>query len=82
MIPNDTSPEAERVQVELLRRATTAQRAGMALALSHQALALSQRAIRRANPDLPEREIERIFVTLHYGEDIYNKLVRPRLPDL
>ncbi len=76
---NDTSPEAERMQVELLRRATPAQRANMALGLSHQAIALSQRAIRRANPDVPEREIERIFVTLHYGEDIYNKLVKPRI---
>jgi hypothetical protein len=43
----DTDPEAEAVQMELLRRAGPARRAQMALELSEQVIGLARRAIRQ-----------------------------------
>lgn len=66
----DTSPEAEAVQIGLLRQASVAQRFRMARALSQTAAALSRRAIARANPSLDDREADLLFLRLHYGEGI------------
>ena len=66
----DTDPEAERVQVDLLRKAGRERRAEMALKLSAQVIALARRAIRRAAPGATEEEIGLRFVELHYGRDL------------
>src|SRR6266567_8476450 len=50
----DTNPEVERVQVELLRKAGMARRLQLGLELSGEALEMAQRGIRRANPDASE----------------------------
>jgi hypothetical protein len=54
----DTDPEAEAVQIELLRRAGPARRAQMALELSAQVIGLARRAIRRSHPKAPESEVD------------------------
>ncbi len=64
---SDTDPESERVQIELLRAASPSRRARLALGLSRTVIALSRRALRAAHPDLPEPEIEALWVELHYG---------------
>ena len=46
----DTNPEVERVQIELLRKAGMARRLQLGLELSGEALEMAQRGIRRANP--------------------------------
>lgn len=66
----DTDPEAERVQIDLLRRAGVARRAHMALALSAQIIGLARRAIREARPGLSETEVNLRFVELHYGREL------------
>ena len=63
----DTDPDADRVQIELLRRASVARRAQMALSLSAQVISLARAAIRRAMPDATEEEIGLRFVELNYG---------------
>lgn len=70
----DTAPAAERVQIELLRRATTAQRAALAISLSETAIALSRRAIRRAHPDWSEREVLLEWAALHYGRELSERV--------
>jgi hypothetical protein len=60
----DTDPEAERIQIELLRQAGSTRRAQMALALSGQVIGLARQALR--------------FVELHYGRDLADG-VRSRL---
>lgn len=70
----DTDPEAERVQIGLLRRAGVARRAHMALALSAQVIGLARRAIREAQPGLSEAELGLRFVELHYGRELASEL--------
>jgi hypothetical protein len=70
----DTHPEAERVQIELLRNLTIAQRFALAQALSRRTRQLAMRAIRRANPEASEEEVRLIFVEIHYGKDLADRL--------
>ncbi len=70
----DTSPEAEAVQISLIRQATTAKRFAVMCSLSRTAMMLSRRAIQRANPDLNETEVDLKFVAYHYGEDLANRV--------
>lgn len=70
----DTSPEAERVQLALLRQASTAKRFARARSLSQTTIDLSRRAIRRANPMLSEEEVLIRFVALHYGQDLADRV--------
>jgi hypothetical protein len=78
MLPRspDTDPEAERVQLELLRRAGPGRRAGMALALSAQVITLARRALRRLHPDLSAEEADLLFVELNYGRELAADLRR------
>ncbi len=71
---SDTSPEAQKVQIDLLRKAGSARRTMMAINLSHTAMELSKRAIRRANPELSEFEIKIRFLALCHGEELAKKV--------
>jgi hypothetical protein len=70
----DTAPEAEKVQIELIRQSSMAERISMVRSLSQTAIYLSRRAIQRANPSLSEREVNLLFVELHYGKDLAKRL--------
>ena len=70
----DTDPDAERVQIELLRQAGAARRAGMAVSLSAQVIGLARRAIRRSLPGATEEEVGLRFVELNYGEELASGL--------
>jgi hypothetical protein len=74
----DTDPDAERVQIELLRRAGPARRAQLALSLSAQVIELSRRALARAEPSASPVEIQLRFVELNYGRELADA-VRARL---
>ena len=63
----DTSPEIERVQIELLRKAGKARRLQLGLKLSGEAFVMAQRAIKRAHPELSELEAKLLFVEVTYG---------------
>jgi hypothetical protein len=66
----DTHPDAERVQIDLLRKMSGARK--IALFRSHNAmiLGLSRRGVARANPHLDEREANLLWVAYNYGKDI------------
>jgi len=66
----DTSPEAERVQIELLRQAGPARRFALARSLSQTTMQLARGAIRRRYPEASEEEVGLIFVALHYGPEL------------
>jgi hypothetical protein len=70
----DTSPEAERVQIGLLRRASEAQRVQLALALSDTMLQLAWRAIREAHPGASDEEVDLAFVEQCYGVEMAGRL--------
>jgi len=65
--PADTSIDAERVQVALLRAAPVARRLHLALALSATVIGAARRALVRAQPHASARELDLRFVELHYG---------------
>jgi hypothetical protein len=72
----DTSVEADRVQIELLRQATPARRFAMVRRLSRTAVVLARRAIRRANPEASEEEVGLLFIETHYGADLADRVRR------
>ena len=70
----DTHPRMEELQVSLIRSASTARRISSVRSLSESAIRLSRRAIKRANPDLSEKELNLKFVSYHYGENLADLL--------
>lgn len=66
----DTDADAERVQLDLLRAASPAQRAGLAIALTAAAIGASRRALERQAPAASEEEIGLRFVELNYGPEL------------
>lgn len=67
---SDTHPEAEKIQLDLLRNMTVAERLARAFALTNMAVGLSRRAIARANPHLAPPEVDLVWVELHYGSEL------------
>ena len=70
----DTSCQAEKVQIALIRKASVAQRISMVRSLSQTTMYLSRRAIQRVNPSLSEQEVSLVFVANHYGEKLAERL--------
>jgi hypothetical protein len=70
----DTHPDAERVQIELLRRATIAQRFHLVRSLTATTRRLAWQAIREANPGASDQEVDLLFVRVHYGPDLADRL--------
>ena len=66
----DTSSQAEKVQIELIRESSVSRRISKVRSLSQTARYLSRRAIQRTNPFLSEREVDLAFVANHYGENL------------
>ena len=67
---DDTSADAERIQVELFRAAPVARRLRIALNLSATVISAARRGLARANPDASQREQDLRFVEVHYGSDL------------
>lgn len=75
---NDTDPRADRVQLELLRKASVAARGRLCLSLSHTVIAASRRALREQMPNASERDVLLRWVSLTYGADLGER-VRKRI---
>ena len=71
---DDTTPEARRVQVELLRAAGPARRSQLALSLSQTTRELALAALRRLHPELSEVELRLRFAEVHYGRELADKV--------
>jgi hypothetical protein len=72
--PNDTHPDAARVQLELLRRAGVRGRLALAIGLSQAARDAARRAIAKRHPELSREERDIVFVELHYGRELGDRL--------
>ncbi len=70
----DTTPQAEKVQIELIRKSSVAKRVSKVRSLSQTTIYLSRRAIQRTNPFLSIREVDLSFVANHYGEKLAERL--------
>ncbi len=68
----DTSPEMERVQIELIRKASSAKLFGLVRSMSQTMMQASRENIRRLHPDANKEELTLIFVELYYGKELAN----------
>jgi len=73
-MPTDTHPEAEKVQIELIRKLSIAERFLKVRQLTARTVGLSKRAIARANPDFSPEEVKLKFIELHYGRDLAERV--------
>ncbi len=71
---SDTNPEAEKVLINLIQSKSIPERLSRLESLSSLTIRLSKRGIARANPGKSKLELDLIFIRLHYGETLYNKL--------
>jgi hypothetical protein len=72
----DTRPEVERLQLELLRKASPAARFARVRSLSLTAIQLAKRAIRRQGREMTQTEIDLQFVRLNYGDALADAVAR------
>jgi hypothetical protein len=72
----DTSPEAEAVQLECIRRMTPHERLERSLALSNQLKRMTFDAIWRRHPDFDESEVRLKFIELTYGKTLSDDVRR------
>ena len=70
----DTSPEMERVQIELIRKSTSAKRFAIMQAWSQLLMEANKQHIRKDFPGASEEEISLIFVARHYGQALADAL--------
>lgn len=70
ILSSDTSLEAERFQIELLRRAGPTRRFALARSLSQTVMQLARAGIQRGYPDADEQEVGLIFVASHYSPEL------------
>ena len=67
---SDTHPDAERIQIELLRKATPEQRLAKALSLTAMGVTLSRQTIAELHPQLSAEELDIKCIELYYGKEL------------
>lgn len=70
----DTHTESERVLISLLREKSTSNKFSQICSLSQSTIQLSKRAISRANKGINDQQVNLLFIDLHYGRDLANKV--------
>lgn len=78
--PNDTSPDAARLQAELYRRMTPDERLARAVALTAATTALALTGLRRRHPAADDRELLLRLAALRLGPALAAAAYGP-LPD-
>jgi hypothetical protein len=70
----DTHPEIERIQIELIRKASPAKLFGIVRSLSQSMIQASRRNIRELHPEVSEEELAFILVELYYGKELAQRM--------
>ena len=68
----DTSPEAEQVQADVLRRLGPNRRLEIAIAMSEEVRELAKQRLRRQHPELDEAGLQRALIEELYGIKLGN----------
>lgn len=71
---SDTSPEIERVQIELLRKASPAKRFAIMASWSHFITEVAKQGIRRDYPEADEQEVALILLGRLHGQGLADKV--------
>lgn len=72
----DTSVEAEKVQIDLLRNLTVAKRLAIVRKLTNSTRKMAKRAIKKCNPGKNQKELNLILVEICYGKELAQQLKR------
>jgi hypothetical protein len=70
----DTSPEAERVQIELIRKASPARLFEMVRSMSQTMIQASRQTLRQLHPDATQEDLNLLFIELYYGKDLAQRV--------
>lgn len=70
----DTNIKAEKILISLLKKESRTEKFSKVCSLSETAINLSKRAIKRANKDLNENQINLLFIEYNYGKDLAKKV--------
>lgn len=77
----DTSPEAERVLIELLRQAPAWRRLQLADHMGSTVRGLSLAGLRARHPKATEAELRRRFADIHLGPELAARVYGPKPSD-
>ncbi len=72
----DTNIKTEKILISLLQKQSLAKKFSCIRSLSEIAINLSKRAIKRANKNLNEEQINSLFIEYNYGKDLAEKVKR------
>lgn len=72
MRPLDTTIDAERMQIDVLRRMTPEQRLKSAIQLSHMSRSLLAEGVRKRHPDYDEQQVKVAVFRLLLPLDLFN----------
>jgi len=67
---SDTHPDAERVQIQQIRKMSPREKMAMILRFSREITRLSREGIARAHPDWDERQVRLMWMELAYGAEL------------
>ena len=70
----DTSPEAERIQIELIRKMSPAKKFNLVRSMTRTMIQASRENIRSLHPDLNEKDLNLLFIELYYGKDLATRV--------
>ena len=70
----DTHPQAEAVQIALIRKASHVDRLASVWSLTQTVAQLAFDGIRRSHPGASRDEVLYLFVSIHYGQTIADRL--------
>lgn len=70
----DTHPETEHVLLSLIRQATISKKMWQVRSLSKTVIRLSYRALSRKYKDLNEQELDIKYISIHFGQEIADRL--------
>jgi hypothetical protein len=70
----DTHPKAEAAQIALIRRASHVDRLASVWSLTQTVAQLAFDGICRSHPGASREEVLRLFVSIHYGQTIADRL--------
>jgi hypothetical protein len=71
---SDTHPDAERVQIELLRKTAPEERLAQALSLTATVVNLSRQTIAELNPTLGPRDLELKCIEFYHGKALADRV--------
>jgi hypothetical protein len=74
MTASDTHPTMAAKQLELLRAASPARRAGLALRLSRALVHASRQNLARLHPELDEDGVRLLWLELHHGKPLADRV--------